>query len=142
MQCPEDIIRELDLSPHPEGGYYRRIYQGPNNEDGYPTVSSIYYLLTGSDFDKWHRLQNEELWLWHSGSPVTLEIEADDGTITSNTLGTETKKAQSLQILVPTNRWQRAKSNGNWSLVSCVVVPGFSFDTYELIQDPSWHPTN
>ncbi|MEM6912822.1 MAG: cupin domain-containing protein, partial [Pseudomonadota bacterium] len=28
-QSADDIIKELDLAPHPEGGWYRRTFEDP-----------------------------------------------------------------------------------------------------------------
>ena len=41
--------------------------------------------------------------------------------------------------VVPKSIWQKAKSNGAWSLVSCVVAPAFSFDGFEMAKK-GWEP--
>lgn len=43
---PEDIIRELGMQPHPEGGWYVQTFRdAAGGERGHSTA--IYYLLTG-----------------------------------------------------------------------------------------------
>ncbi|MEL6528741.1 MAG: cupin domain-containing protein [Pseudomonadota bacterium] len=47
-----------------------------------------------------------------------------------------------MQGLVPTNAWQAARSadgEHGYTLVSCVVVPGFEFAGFELAP-PGWNP--
>ena len=36
------------------------------------------------------------------------------------------------QIIVPENHWQAARSTGEFTLVSCTVSPGFTFDGFTL----------
>ena len=136
MPSIEEIIRSLDLSPHPEGGYYRRTYKnsdGPPGPDGENRghATAIYYLQMPA-YSLWHRTDGDELWFWHAGAPLTLEIREDDGSITAGKLGLNLDDGQQPQLLVPAGRWQRAKSDGAWTLVSCAVSPGFLFETYEL----------
>ena len=38
------------------------------------------------------------------------------------------------QIIVPEGHWQAARSTGDWTLVSCTVSPGFSFDGFTLAE--------
>lgn len=143
MTSIEDIVRDLKLEPHPEGGYYRRTYKNPNgppapnrtsaNENrGY--ASAIYYLQM-PEFSLWHRTDGDELWFWHAGAPLSLEIRQPDGSTKAQTLGPDFAAGQAPQLLAPANEWQRAKSLGDWTLVSCSVSPGFLFETYEL-EDP------
>lgn len=140
MRSIDEIIRLLELTPHPEGGYYRRTYR---NAEGPPSpgaeangenrghASAIYYLQMPA-FSLWHRTDGDELWFWHAGAPLTLEIRGDDGTAFAQTLGLDMPAGQQPQLLVPGGQWQRAQSQGDWTLVSCSVSPGFLFETYEL----------
>jgi hypothetical protein len=34
--------------------------------------------------------------------------------------------------VVPAHHWQAARSTGDWTLVSCVVSPGFRFEGFTL----------
>ena len=136
MKSIDEIVRALELKPHPEGGYYRRTYKndagpvGPDdNNRGH--ASAIYYLQM-PEYSLWHRTDGDELWFWHAGAPMTLEIRGEDGTASGRTLGMDMDTGKQPQLMVPGGQWQRAKSLGDWTLVSCSVSPGFLFETYEL----------
>lgn len=144
MHSVDDIVKALRLEPHPEGGYYRRTYKNQNgppihgggagDDSGVATrghASAIYYLQM-PEFSLWHRTDGDELWFWHAGAPLSLEIRQTDASVEAHTLGSDFLSGQSPQLLAPANKWQRAKSLGNWTLVSCSVSPGFLFETYEL----------
>lgn len=132
MTSAQDIINELGLKPHPEGGYFRRTYRNAANGDKRGHCSAIYYLLDQQDFALWHRIDADELWCWHAGGPLTLEIGRDKNSAQPQALGTDILAGERPQILVPADHWQRARSNGGWSLVSCIVAPEFMFETLEL----------
>lgn len=136
MNTIEDIVEKLNLEPHPEGGFYRRTYKhhdGPAGPDGdcRGHASAIYYLQMPA-FSRWHRTDGDELWFWHAGAPLELQTRVDDGTVASQYLGLDIGKDQNPQLLAPANMWQRARSLGEWTLVSCSVSPGFLFETFEL----------
>lgn len=127
----EEIIKALNLAPHPEGGYYRRTYTNAHS-GGRGYASSIYFLVPEGDFTAWHRFDADELWFWHAGAPLTLEWRDDDNHVFSAVLGIDLPAEQNPQVLLPANKWQRAQSQGDWTLVSCVVSPGFIFETFEM----------
>jgi predicted cupin superfamily sugar epimerase len=81
----------------------------------------------------WHTVRSAELWLYHRGSPVTLEFGPDPDTAGTLLLGADIEAGQHPQVIVPAGHWQRARPNGSEpSLVSCVVVPGFDFADFRL----------
>lgn len=133
LQSIEEIVETLKLEPHPEGGYYRRTYKnelGPEGSSrGY--ASAIYFLQL-PDFSRWHRCDGDELWFWHAGAPLTLELREDNGRVTSKKLGLGLSIGEQPQLLAPANLWQRARSEGDWTLVSCSVSPGFLFEKFEM----------
>ena len=76
---------------------------------------------------------------WHAGGPLALSI-SDDGTCARAVrLGPDLRAGQRPQAVVPPNAWQAAESLGAWTLVSCVVAPGFLFERFELAAD-DWFP--
>lgn len=140
MKSIDDIVHTLELEAHPEGGYYRRTYknmEGPPAPDGVTSdenrgyASAIYYLQMPG-YSLWHRTDGDELWFWHDGAPMTLETRQVDSTVSAQTLGLNLAAGQQPQLMVPAGKWQRARSLGDWTLVSCSVSPGFLFETYEL----------
>lgn len=128
----------LDLLPHPEGGWYRETWiAGPGYEpSGYPgrraAATAIYFLLPPGARSCWHAVRSDELWLWHSGGPLALELGSTGARPSPEptvvTLGPDLAAGQLPQRLVPGGHWQAARPAGQQEvLVSCVVAPGFDF---------------
>ena len=40
--------------------------------------------------------------------------------------------------MIPAGYWQAAKSTGEFTLVSCFVVPGFDFKDFELLRNSNY----
>lgn len=126
----DDIIAHLGLEPHPEGGHYRQTWVAQN--DGRPTGTCIYFLLKEGEASHWHKVDATEIWLYHAGAPLILSLaEQDTGPATEHLLTGDLGKGAP-QIIVPENHWQAARSTGAYTLVSCTVSPGFSFDGFTL----------
>lgn len=137
---PEDIIAELQLEPHPEGGWYRETYRAEVTGIGRAASTAIYYLLKAGERSHWHRVKDaDEIWNWHSGSPLRLLISADGQTETAIRLGADLSAGEQPQAVVPKGVWQAAEPIDGWCLVSCIVAPGFSFDGFEMAPD-GWSP--
>jgi predicted cupin superfamily sugar epimerase len=135
--CAQDIIRKLDLMPHPEGGYFRRTYRNVRGPQDRGYASAILYLLDSREFALWHRFDADELWLWHAGAPLTMEQGMDKTASKTVTIGPNVLSGEKPQVLVPTGMWQRVRSHGDWTLVSCVVSPGFLLENLELDGAPA-----
>lgn len=133
-----EIIRLLDLKPHPEGGYYRETYRGPSPIPGLtpPRVFStaIYYLLIPGSVSKLHRLQSDELFHFYLGDPVTWVLLTPTGKVEKMLLGPNLAKGQQLQMLVPAGTWFGGylAEGGQYALMGTTVAPGFEFDDFEL----------
>lgn len=130
----DDIIAALNMQPHPEGGHYVETYRDKPEAGGRARSTAIYFLLRAGERSHWHRVDAAEIWLWHAGAPLTLRI--DDRDIS---LGPDLSAGQRPQAVVPPHAWQAAESQGAWTLVSCVVAPGFEFTGFELAA-PDWSP--
>jgi uncharacterized protein len=133
-ETAEAIIRKLELQPHPEGGWYRETWRGPE-VGGRASGTAILFLLQAGERSHWHRVDADEIWLWNAGAPLVLSmgmIEAREITLGPDVLGGE-----SPQEVVPAGWWQAARSTGEWTLVSCTVSPGFRFEGFELAP-PGW----
>jgi len=127
------IVKELDLQPHPEGGFFRETFRHvhPNGERG--ACTAIYYLLPGGQFSAWHRvLDADEVWCFHGGASLELAIRDPEGTECVYRLGTHVLMGERPQVVVPRGYWQRARSVGEWSLTTCVVAPAFQFSAFEM----------
>ncbi|WP_377323726.1 cupin domain-containing protein [Pimelobacter simplex] len=142
MEQPDDrrppLAVQLDLAPHPEGGWYRQTWVSPVTvtlPDGRvrPTATLIYFLLPAGESSDWHRVSSDETWLAHTGT-VTVELGGDGpapdaGPATRLTI---TATGGSAQGLVPAGVWQRTLVAEADALVSCLVSPGFDFADFEL----------
>ena len=134
----EKLIRELNLLPHPEGGYYRETYRSAEtiqvNQDANRNVcTAIYFLLTGNDKSNFHRIQSDELWFFHQGEPLEV-VYIQNGKINVILLGNDFAKGEVAQCVIPSNTWfaSKIRDSKGYSLVSCTVSPGFDFNDFEL----------
>lgn len=129
----DEIIGHLGLAPHPEGGWYRETWRAAAPKGQRPSGTAIHFLLKAGEASHWHRVDAAELWLWHSGAPLELRIAAsDNGPARRHRLGPDLAQGEAPQILVPEGHWQAAASTGAFTLLSCVVSPGFDFAGFTL----------
>ena len=120
----------LDLTPHPEGGHYRQTWAAGN--EGRPSATLIYFMLQAGERSHWHRVDATEVWLFHAGAALILSMAAsDDGPAHDHLLSPDLSEGAP-QLIVPKAYWHSARSTGDWTLVSCVVSPGFTFDGFTL----------
>ena len=143
MSHAAEIIRRLQLQPHPEGGWYRETWRAPGAtaaDRGLGTA--IHFLLEPGQRSHWHRVDATELWLFQAGAPLTLRTargaRGEAGVVETH-LGPDIAAGQALQRVVEPGEWQAAETGADWSLVACVVVPAFEFAGFELAP-PGWAP--
>lgn len=128
----QEIIDTLKLAPHPEGGYFRQTW-ADETTDGRPLATCIYFLLTSEQASHWHRVDAVEIWLYHAGAPLILSTaETNAGPRTDTRLGPNLLAGERPQSIVAKDHWQAARTMGDWTLVSCTVSPGFTFDGFTL----------
>jgi predicted cupin superfamily sugar epimerase len=141
MPGAREIIRLLDLRPHPEGGHYRETFRDARTDaDGRSLSTAILFLLGVGETSHWHRVDATEIWHYHAGAPLVLTVSPDGHDATARHLGPDIPSSQMPQIVVPPGAWQTATSLGAWTLVGCTVAPGFRFEGFELAP-PNWRPT-
>jgi predicted cupin superfamily sugar epimerase len=140
----EDWLTYLNLKPHPEGGWFSEIYR--NHELISDTelttkysgkrnlATSIYFMLANGNISKLHRLKSDELWYFHYGSQLTVHIFLK-GEYKIITMGTDIGKKQQLQLLIPAGAIFGAEvlETGGYTVLGCMVTPGFHFDDFELV---------
>lgn len=135
-----ELIRQLELQPHPEGGWYRETWRAPAPDGARASATCIYFLLEEGQRSHWHKVDASEIWLWHAGSPVVLSTSlTDTGPVVDIMLGGDILAGETPQHLIEPDRWQSAHASAGWALVSCIVSPGFEFDGFELAP-PGWSP--
>ncbi len=136
----EQLVSELNLLPHPEGGFYKETYRSidlvktPNGERNLCTV--IYFLLTSENVSKFHRIQSDEHWFWHEGSPLTIHVLDENGH-QKLSLGPINGTGSFPQQLVLAEKifGSTVDEKDRFALVSCVVAPGFDFSDFELFTE-------
>jgi predicted cupin superfamily sugar epimerase len=126
----DQIIEKLNLAPHPEGGHYRQTWVAEN--EGRATGTCIYFLLKEGERSDWHRVDATEIWLYHSGAPLVLGMAQTSSGPAQDHILTPDLTLGAPQIIVPEHHWQRAHSTGAYTLVSCTVSPGFTFEGFTL----------
>jgi uncharacterized protein len=101
--------------------------------------TAILYLLRAGERSLWHRVDATELWLFHAGGPLSLDVASIGAPRSNVVLGPDLVNGERPQRVVPAGAWQTASPLGAWTLVTCVVVPGFEFAGFELAPD-GWSP--
>lgn len=137
-------IERLKLQAHPEGGYFSETYRSEGDipksvlPDGFTGSRSystaIYFLLPGSTFSAFHRIESDELWHFYDGNPLSIFYFDHNDTLREEVLGNDLERGQSLQVLVPAGVWfaSRCHEPEGFTLAGCTVAPGFDFEDFTL----------
>ena len=137
-------ITQLNLAPHPEGGYYRQTYRSelsiarealpPEFGGARPVCTAIYFLLEGENFSAFHRLRSDEMWHFYAGGPLAVHIIEPDGSYSQILLGSDPGAGEAFQAVVKAGRWFAScvKDPAEFALVACTVSPGFDFADFEM----------
>lgn len=118
-----DLIKNYNLLPHPEGGFYRETYRSEFS-------TAIFYLLTRGNKSKLHRIKSDEIWHFYGGDSITI-VEL----LTENESYKETRLSkENVQYTVPANIWFGAylSEDSFYALTGCTVAPAFHFKDFEL----------
>ena len=135
-----EVVRLLDLAPHPEGGFYRETFRDEaGGATGRAASTAIYYLLRAGDVSEWHRVDAAEAWHFYAGAPLVITVSPNGHDAEARHLGQALAAGQRPQIVVPAGWWQSATSLGAWTLVGCTVAPGFDFAGFDLAPS-NWRP--
>jgi uncharacterized protein len=133
----DDIVKALDLKPHPEGGHFRETFRDAGTPRGASTA--IYYLLKAGERSHWHRVDAAEVWHFYAGDPLELTLSDAGRPAQAQMLGLDIARGERPQIVVPKNVWQSARPLGRYTLVGCTVAPAFQFEGFEMAP-PNWRP--
>lgn len=133
------LIRSLDLSPHPEGGHFRRVYASERqvSDNGLirPALTAIRFLLAAGECSAWHRVDAEESWHWQQGDALELLIYDEASGQLQRLVLDAAERGEPMHV-VPAGQWQAARSLGDFTLVGCTVSPGFVWEGFALL-DPA-----
>jgi uncharacterized protein len=137
-----DLIRDLRLQPHPEGGYFREIFKSAHKvqrlheKSVRSALTTIYFLLTKGQHGRWHRVASDEAWHFYEGDPVEVYWIDGQDVVHREVLGTGASNAHPMCV-VPAGCWQAARPLGECTLLGCTVAPGFEFEDFEMLSDGS-----
>ncbi|ELR67894.1 Putative protein of Cupin superfamily [Photobacterium marinum] len=134
MKTAEEFIELLELEQHVEGGYYRSSFKSESDFDEKRSLwTSIYFLLKTGEVSHFHRLTADEMWYFHAGESLTIYMISEDGELTTAQLGLDIANGERPQVLVPKGCiFGSAMNKPGYSLVGCMVSPGFTFEDFEL----------
>lgn len=137
MHTSEYFIEKLGMIAHPEGGFYKETYQSEmshsTDEATRQLWTSIYFLLHSGEVSHLHRLKSDEMWYYHAGEALSIFMISPDGCLIEERLGLNLVEGEKPQVLVPKGYiFGSAMINDGFSLVGCMVSPGFSFEDFEL----------
>ena len=124
----EQLIRDLGLQPHPEGGHYAEVHRSAAS-------TAIYFLLAAGELSRWHRVRSEEIWHFYEGAPLELlQLTPSGSELERIALGPVSVRERPVHC-VPPGHWQAARSRGAFTLVGCTVAPAFQFADFSLLND-------
>ena len=144
MKNREYWIKNLEMEKHPEGGYYALTYECQHRitdkeidkafQGTRSLATSIYFLIHDEDVSNFHKLESDEMWYYHDGSPLVIAVITPNGDYVEHRLGLDIKNGETPQVLVPAGSifGSFIKGNSGYSLVGCMVSYGFDFNDFEL----------
>lgn len=140
----QELVSQLQLQPHPEGGYYRETYRSPiaipvtgttEEESVSRSLSTaILFLITSGNFSAFHRIKSDECWHFYRGRPLCIHQLSPAGAYKRILLGNLETSEQVCQYVVPAGYWFASETlePNSYALVGCTVAPGFDFTDFEL----------
>lgn len=140
----KEIIKHFDLQGHPEGGYFKENYRskgeilsedlGGNFEGNRNYCTSIYFLLTSEKFSAFHKISQDEIWHFYTGTTLKLHKISPEGEYSFMMIGDDFKNGEIPQYTVPAHHYFAAEvlENDSFSFVGCTVSPGFDFRDFVL----------
>lgn len=139
-------IEKLNLTPHPEGGYYKETYRSDEviEKQGLPErysskrsfSTSIYFLLRGNEFSAFHKIESDETWHFYAGTSITIMMIDEQGNYSEKIIGNNLEENNVLEYTIKRHTWFASKVNdeSSFSLLGCTVAPGFDFDDFILAE--------
>lgn len=144
----DDWIKQLKLEFYPEGGYYMETYRNSvkvESENGERNLAtSMYYIVEEKSTPFCHRITSDEILYYHDGGELDVYLIDAHGNLTMKYLGIDSENAKPC-VLIPANTWFGYKTKGEFTLMTCIVLPGFDIrdativDRNELIEQFPHH---
>lgn len=141
MPTAQQLIDRLQLKPHPEGGFYRELFRSEkkvtrhSDQAERSALTTIYFLMPEGVTSAMHLVLSDEVWHHLEGAPLDVIVCDDDFVnMETHSIGSVLNQMEA-EYVVPAGYWQAARSTGAWTLVSCVVGPGFDFLDFTMLRD-------
>lgn len=134
----KQTIKQHQLEPHPEGGYFKETLIADeiidlNNRESRPLYTSILFLLYKNEDSHFHRLQSDEIWIFQKGSPLDIVCINPDSSLEIIHLGLDEDCVPQAVVKAGTIFASYVPSE-TYSLVACVASPGFLYSEFELFR--------
>ncbi|MFN4123909.1 MAG: cupin domain-containing protein [Flavobacteriales bacterium] len=144
MQKSQYYIDQLQLQPHPEGGWYAETYRSDVKQE-FPDLkiqglrnlsTAIYFLIPDGSFSAFHRIKSDELWHHYDGGNLIIVVINAAGELDVLKLGKDVEKGYYPQQLVKAGCWFASfpELGADYVLCGCTVSPGFDFQDFELAE--------
>ena len=133
------LVKKYNLAPHPEGGYYRQVFRSEHKTKSFvhnasrPALTHIYFLLLKGQVSRFHRVLHDEVWNHYEGAPLQL-FQLQQQQLWERRIGGQ---GNEYVEVVNAGNFQAATTMGDYSLVGCSVAPGFDFEDFSFIEEPS-----
>jgi uncharacterized protein len=133
-----ELIAQLQLERHPEGGWYREAFRSPQRVTPHDTrasrsaLTTIDFLLAAGEASAWHRVRSDEVWHLLEGGPLRLWLMApSQDAVTCVDL----RRGANARHVVPAHWWQAAEPLADFAYVGATVGPGFEFADFDFMRD-------
>ncbi len=144
ITTPQQLIKQFNLQPHPEGGYYKETYRSAEiipvtvldkrfkGDRNFSTA--IYFLLEKGNFSAFHKIQSDECWHFYTGGLLLVHVIHINGKFETIKIGNDILQGQVFQYVIPAGCWFASEPapGSEFSFVGCTVAPGFDFDDFEM----------
>jgi len=139
----QELVAQLNLRPHPEGGYYKEVYRStaqipggslPGFAESRSVATAIYFLIEANNFSALHKIKSDETWHFYAGDALEVVEINEEGVLKTTLVGSNLAAGECFQYTVPASTWfgSRVKQGGKFALVGCTVAPGFDFADFEM----------
>lgn len=136
----QDIIKQLTLIEHREGGYFNETYRSTAVMDTDRSgkernvSTSIYYMLTDDrPIGYFHTNLSDVVHYFHLGSALIYYLISPQGDLKVYTLGANPQKGEQMQLIVPGHYWKATLlTEGEFGLLGENVAPGFEYQDNRL----------
>jgi len=140
---PAELISQLALQPHPEGGHFREVHRSgvrvSRGDADRSALTTIYFLLRAGERSRWHIVSSDEAWHFYEGDPLELvTFDPARRLVQRARLSRDGSGGQSV-FVVPAGWWQATRPVGQYGLAGCTVGPGFEFEDFRFVADEPDH---